>query len=138
MFLQAEAALYGWAGGANAKALYEQGITSSFARLGATIPPNFLSSNAINLDAAVGAEAKLERIITQKWVSMSGSQGFEAWSELRRTNYPSFIRPSLSSTLAEDIIANRFLYPATETARNPNTPPVELTQVPVWWDRKPL
>jgi len=138
MFLQAEAALYGWAGGASAKALYERGITSSFTRLGATLPAGFLTSNAIDLDVATTTEAKLDRIITQKWVSMSGSQGFEAWSELRRTNFPSFIKPSLSSTLLPGVIANRFLYPATETARNPNTPAVEFTQVPVWWDRKPL
>ena len=138
MFLQAEAALYGWAGSATPKSFYEQGITSSFARLGVEVPTDFLSSEAIDLDKALTTESKLDRIITQKWVSMSGSQGFEAWSELRRTNYPSFIEPSLSSTLAPGIIANRFLYPNTETVRNPNTPKVELTQIPVWWDTKPL
>ncbi len=138
MFLQAEAALYGWAGGTSAKSLYEQGIESSFVRLGTALPAGFLASVDINLDNATDTAAKLDRIITQKWVSMSGSQGFEAWAELRRTNYPSFIRPSLSSTLAPGVIANRLLYPATETARNPNTPPVALAQVPVWWDTKPL
>lgn len=138
MFLQAEAALYGWAGSASAKTLYEQGIRSSFTRLGTALPATFLASTAIDLDNATTTETKLDRIITQKWVSMSGSQGFEAWSELRRTNYPSFIRPSLSSTLAPGVIANRFPYPATESARNPNTPAVQLVQVPVWWDTKPL
>ena len=138
MFLQAEAALYGWAGSANAKTLYEQGVRSSFTRLGTALPSTFLASAPINLDNATSTEAKLDRIITQKWVSMSGSQGFEAWTELRRTNYPSFIRPSVSSTLAAGIIANRFPYPSTESARNPNTPAVQLVDVPVWWDTKPL
>jgi hypothetical protein len=158
MFLQAEAAVRGFSTG-NAKALYNQGIASSWNRLGtptsvtttsSTTPPvtttvpvlaNFLASAPIDLDnAPVGeaANSKLDRIITQKWVSMSGSQGFEAWAELRRTNFPSFIRPSLSSTLAAGVIANRFPYPATESARNPNTPAVQLVQVPVWWDTKPL
>lgn len=138
MFLQAEAALYGWAGTATAKSFYEQGIRSSFTRLGTTLPTTFLASDAISLDKATSTEAKLDRIITQKWVSMSGSQGFEAWSELRRTNYPSFIKPSLSSTLAPGVIANRFPYPNSESVRNPNTPAVQLPQVPVWWDTKPL
>lgn len=142
MFLQAEAAVRGLSNG-NAKSLYEQGITASWNRLGTptTTLATFLASTPISLDAAPAGEAansKLDRIITQKWVSMSGSQGFEAWSELRRTNFPSFIKPSASSTLSPGVIANRFLYPATETARNPNTPAVALTQIPVWWDVKPL
>jgi hypothetical protein len=165
MFLQAEAAIRGFTTG-DAKSLYNQGIASSFNRLGTPttridklksidkvtgkeverdttirVLDDLLASAPVNFDKAVGVDgpnSKLDRIITQKWVSMSGSQGFEAWSELRRTNYPSFIKPSLSSTLAPGIIANRFPYPATESARNPNTPKVELVQVPVWWDTKPL
>ena len=138
LFLQAEAALYGWAGAATPKSLYEQGIAASFDRLGVTLPATFLASADIDLDNATTTEAKLDRIITQKWVSMSGSQGIEAWSELRRTNYPSFIMPSISSVLAPGLIANRFLYPDVESSRNPNTPAVAPVQTPVWWDTKPL
>lgn len=158
LFLQAEAAERGLATGLPTKTLYEQGITASWNRLGvatsATVttgtPPmsttvpvlaNFLASAPINLDAAPtgdGAGSKLDRIITQKWVSMCGTQSFEAWTELRRTNFPSIYQFSASSSLLPGVMGNRFQYPATETQRNPNTPALVLTQVPVWWDVKPL
>lgn len=140
-FLQAEAAVRGWAAGADAKALYNEGITASFTRLGATIPTGFLTKATIDLDLAPTGEAagsKLDRIITQKWVAMCGSQNFEAWTELRRTNFPSVYQFSASTSLLPGVLGNRFQYPATETQRNPNTPPLVLTEVPVWWDVKPL
>lgn len=137
-FLQAEASLYGFGAANTPKALYEAGVEAAFDRVGRAVPAGFLASAPIDLDNAIGVEAKLDRIITQKWVSMAGSQAFEAWSELRRTNYPSFIVPSASSSLRPGVIANRFQYPDSEGARNPNTPPLEQTETPVWWDVKPL
>ncbi|GGE94944.1 SusD/RagB family nutrient-binding outer membrane lipoprotein [Hymenobacter cavernae] len=136
LFLQAEAALRGYAAGANAQALYEQGIAASFARVGRTLPATFLASPLVSFTAATTFEAKLDRIITQKWVSFNGSEGFEAWTELRRTRYPSFIAPSPASELPAGVIVKRFLYPTLETQRNSNAPAVALADVPVWWDKK--
>lgn len=137
LFLQAEAALRGYAAGASAQSLYEQGITASFTRFGRTMPAGFLASTPIAFDAATGfTERKLEQIITQKWVALNGTEGFEAWTELRRTKYPSFITPPSTSDLATGVIIKRLLYPISETQRNPNTPAVELADVPVWWDKK--
>jgi hypothetical protein len=142
LFLQAEAALRGLTTGVTAQALYEQGISASFARLGRTMPTAFLSSTDVAFDPASGtgsggfSERRLEQIITQKWVSMSGSEGFEMWTELRRTKYPSAITGTPYSDLPGKTYAKRLIYPISETSRNPNTPAVELAQVPVWWDKK--
>ena len=138
LFLQAEAALRGLAGATLPKPLYNAAITASFARIGAvtTTLPTFLASAPIDLDNATTTEGKLERIITQKWVSMSGTEGFEMWTELRRTKYPSFVTGTAYSDLPGKVYAKRLLYPIAETSRNSNTPNVELAQVPVWWDKK--
>jgi hypothetical protein len=48
--------------------------------------PN-LSTITIKWEDGASAEAKLERIITQKWIAMF-PEGQEAWSEFRRTGYP--------------------------------------------------
>jgi hypothetical protein len=147
-FLQAEAALRGLATGAgnSPEALYEKGIAASFARFGMTVPANFMALEQVSLaavstlvdgtPAADPAEARLDRLITQKWVSMSGSQGFEAWTEIRRTGYPSLIKPSLSSVLPPGAIANRLPFASSEEVRNANTPPQENLEKPVWWDKR--
>ena len=48
--------------------------------------PN-LSTITVKWSDADGFETKLERIITQKWISLY-PDGQEAWSEFRRTGYP--------------------------------------------------
>ena len=109
-FLRAEAAMRGWAGaGGTTQSLYEQGIQTSFDQYGlgsaavyiaSTSPaapyvdPKNAANNApaasnvsVKWDDAASPEAKLERIITQKWLAMY-PDGQEAWSEYRRTGYP--------------------------------------------------
>ena len=114
-FLRAEGALRGWEMGGSAQELYESGIRASFNQLGATgveayaandtsvavpyidpvTPKNsvaagspWLSKITIKWDETSSFEEKLERIITQKWIAMF-PDGQEAWSEFRRTGYPS-------------------------------------------------
>ncbi|MDE7125654.1 MAG: SusD/RagB family nutrient-binding outer membrane lipoprotein, partial [Muribaculaceae bacterium] len=36
-------------------------------------------------------EVMLEKIITQKYISLFPSDGYEAWTELRRTGYPKLL-----------------------------------------------
>ena len=154
LFLQAEASLRGLGAAGNAKSLYNAAITASFARLGVPqtttvttpgTPPvttvthvldNFLASPDVDFNNTPSDEAKLERIITQKWVSMSGTEGFEMWTELRRTKYPSFVSGTAYSDLPGKTFAKRLIYPISETSRNANAPQVELAYVPVWWDKK--
>ena len=139
LFLQAEAALRGLAGSATPQALYEAGIQASFARFGRTVPTGFLTSTDIAFDGGSSAgfsERRLEQIITQKWVALNGTEGFEAWTELRRTKYPSFITGTPYSDLPNRTYAKRLIYPFTEISRNANAPAVETAEVPVWWDKK--
>lgn len=113
-FLKAEAALRGWTtnggtGDGAAKQFYEEGIQTSFDQWGVgsatyltsgKIPSAFVdqlqpateSSAAVSTTTtawsdAVNNEEKLEKIITQKWIS-GFPEGYNAWAEYRRTGYP--------------------------------------------------
>lgn len=82
---------------------------------------------------AGSVQDKLRFIITQKWFSMNGNQGFEAWTEWRRTGYPDFFTISVNS-----IIGNKFpralFYPDVEVQRNRSFPGQRLITDKVWWD----
>lgn len=94
----------------------------------------------------------------QKWIHLSGTNNFEAWCELRRIGYPAFgsitaadmfnsgalnyeiYEPgtlytpyTVSSTVGENKILQRFPYPSDATARNSNTPTNKGDLVPVFW-----
>jgi|GEM_PF-113163 len=76
---------------------------------------------------------KLRFIITQKWLSMCGSQGFEAWTEYRRTGYPDFLVISSNSLIGNEF-PKRFLYPSSESTENSNYPGLKSITDKVWWD----
>ena len=42
----------------------------------------------VKWDDSESDETKLEKIITQKWISMFPNGGYEAWTDFRRTGYP--------------------------------------------------
>ncbi len=111
-FLMAEAALRGWQGGKSAQHHYERGIAMSFAEWGASGLSNYLKDDislpidyddpkargpvndfksrittTIKWDEAADNEIKLEKIITQKWIS-GFTNSMEAWTDHRRTGYP--------------------------------------------------
>src|SRR2546430_11656629 len=107
-FLKAEAYMRGWAAG-NAKAAYDSAITlsvemyyatynrNSFAVPKATAPPPDTVTAFINGPAVV-YDGTLQRIATQKWIHLGIVQPYEAWAELRRTDYPE---------LPQDVIGGR-------------------------------
>lgn len=136
-FLQAEAAARGW--GSNPAALptlFSTGIRTSFNALG-------LSDAQAAAYIATAPDAKLpgnlngniRAIITQKYYAMDGFQGFEAWTEWRRTGYPDFLVPSVASIIGAGKLPLRFLYPNTEVTTNLNYPGTKTVDVPVWWDK---
>ncbi|SFB87630.1 Susd and RagB outer membrane lipoprotein [Zunongwangia mangrovi] len=112
-FLRAEGALRGWNMGGSAEDFYAQGVQLSFDEFNTagasdyladatstfadyTDPKNpensFSGSSDVTIawDDAASNELKLEKIITQKWISLFPN-GQEAWSEFRRTGYPRLI-----------------------------------------------
>jgi len=83
-------------------------------------------------DAAPTAESKINAVIGQAWIAGWGN-GFEAYNAMRRTGYPTSLRPPI--TLYSQF-ALRWPVPATEGALNPNAPsplPVYFSE-PVFWD----
>lgn len=111
-FTLAEAALRGWTGSGTAKEHYEAGVRASFAEWGAGGVDDYLmddsklpidyddpkASGAINdfvnrmtvtvkWDEAADNEVKLDKIMTQKWIS-SVHNTIEIWVDHRRTGYP--------------------------------------------------
>jgi hypothetical protein len=133
-FLQAEAVVRGWlTSGSSASELFAQGIRASFSSYDVAGVEAYLSSSPAAQWPA-GMEAQIRAIITQKWLAMTGNQGFEAWTEWRRTGYPDFFTVSVATVLGDDRMPARILYPASEVTRNVNFPGVKQVYEPVWWD----
>ena len=133
-FLQAEAAARGWGTG-NAKTLFEQGIRASFTAVGlTTAQADAYIAAAPDAQWPATLADQIRAIITQKYYAMNGFQGFEAWTEWRRTGYPTFLVKSIASQLGNNLLPVRLLYPETEITRNSNFPGVKLITDKVWWD----
>jgi hypothetical protein len=81
-----------------------------------------------------GTQAQIRAIIIQKWLAMTGNQGFEAFTEWRRTNYPDFFTTSAASTIGAGRMPERLIYPNSEVTRNANFPGIALIYTKVWWD----
>jgi hypothetical protein len=149
-FLQAEADVR-YNGGANAQALYNQGVTAAF---------NYTGNNASSFIAAGGAYAwgaeieggqpltPLAQIIRQKWAASAyGCHAIESWFDFNRTGFParspvystdpSYVPGQLvvsaTSVLGPGLMPARLVYPYTEVSRNTNSPAAVPITVPVWW-----
>lgn len=134
-FLQAEAVARGWATG-DAAGLYTQGIQASFAATAAGDPTTYINTAPDGLQAltaAVTVNDKVKAIITQKYYAMCGFQGFEAWTEWRRTGYPTFFVQSAATTIAPGQMPLRMLYPNSELTSNSSYPGTIPIFKPVWW-----
>ena len=61
---------------------------------------------------------KMDAIITQKWLHFGFLASREAWSDIRRTGYPSGLAfPEVAGTITN--VPNRWRYPNTEVNYNP-------------------
>src|SRR5690606_13582929 len=134
-FLRAEGVLRGWnMGGGTVQSFYEDGIRTSIKANGVSGADEYLQSTSTQLpyvdpkrpdynspaltdvtvkwDESLGMEKKLEKIITQKWITMF-PEGTEAWSEFRRTGYPKLyhIMASANPLLPTGTFIKRLTYP---------------------------
>ncbi|PYP11472.1 MAG: hypothetical protein DMD56_06685 [Gemmatimonadetes bacterium] len=86
----------------------------------------------------VAYDGTLERIATQKWIHLGIVQPYEAWAELRRTDYPVLPPDQLGGRLLERTV--RIVYPSTEVTNNSQSyEAVRAKDTPttrVWWDVK--
>lgn len=131
-FLQAEASARGY-GGNDAASLYAQGISASFSSY--DIAEGTYVADRVAAFPAAAAD-RIRDIITQKYFAMCGNQGFEAWTEWRRTGYPGFLIKSKASIYNDNSMPQRFLYPVSEVTNNGNYPGSKLLTDKVWWDTK--
>ncbi|MBP1166282.1 MULTISPECIES: SusD/RagB family nutrient-binding outer membrane lipoprotein [unclassified Chryseobacterium] len=172
-FLKAEAALRGYAGAGDIQANYTTGVQQSFGEWGksanvasyladttSTEAPYVDPKNAEN-NVAVGNpqlstitiawnngdtnERKLERIITQKWLSLYPN-GPEAWAEQRRTGYPILFKVRKNDSggaISTEAMIRRIpftidtktsLYNYQQAAQMLNGPDTGGTKL--WWDKK--
>ncbi|NJN33006.1 MAG: SusD/RagB family nutrient-binding outer membrane lipoprotein [Saprospiraceae bacterium] len=135
-FLQAEAISRGWLKSTlKAEEAYADGIYSSFLENGLTTAAadtTVLKSSPFPTTGTV--QQKVRAIINQKWLAMCGTQGFEAWTEWRRTGYPT-LKTSASSVLPTAVFPSRLIYPDREINRNLNFPGVKVVSEKLWWDK---
>jgi hypothetical protein len=113
-FLIAEAINEGYvAGGLTAaETAYKSGITASAAQFGVTAS---MSAYLVNPLVTFGTQADArEKIAEQTWIALYG-QGFEAWTEWRRTKYP-VLSPVANAAIPS--IPLRLLYNSLEASLN--------------------
>ena len=111
-FLMAEAANKGYISGglSTVNTFYNNGITASFAANGLNAA-EYLAQDGIAITSQADGTSK---IATQQWIALFG-QGFETWTEWRRTKLP-VLTPAVEGDIAE--IPSRFYYPTLEPSLN--------------------
>jgi len=153
LFLQAEVAARGWVGAGSDSSLFYQGIQASFDYYSADMNSYYGVTGAVGYNTYISGDTsvpgtpgywtiyptggstdqKVRFIITQKWFAMCGNQGFEAWTEWRRTGYPDFLITSLSAVNG-GTKPRRFLYPTSESTVNSSFPGLAPLTLKMWWD----
>jgi hypothetical protein len=170
LFTLAEASLRGWAGAGAAQDNYENGVRASFAEWGAggvdaylendtDLPSDYIDPKesrnnfanrmtvTVKWDEAADNEVKLDKILTQKWIS-SVHNTIEIWVDHRRTGYPKlpYVSKNDSDATWGVIPANDFLrrMPFVNAERNNNAAGVadatsklggpDEIGTRLWWD----
>ena len=137
----------GWTAG-DPKAAYDNALRLSVEMYYATYngndsattkvtPPSPAAVDAFINGPSVVYNGTLERIATQKWIHLGIVQPYEAWAELRRTDYPVLPSDKIGGRLLERTV--RIVYPSTEVTNNPSYQAVRANDTPttrVWWDVK--
>jgi hypothetical protein len=162
-FLRSEGALNGWAMGGTAQELYEKGIRTSLNQWGTTDEARitaYINSLAtpvapqdqqnsppltnIPVKWADAPEAQREQINTQKWLALY-PDGFEAWANFRRSDYPR-LYPVVASD-NPDLPVGTFIkrIPFITLEKQTNGPAVTAAEAllggpdkastPLWWDK---
>lgn len=135
-FLQAEAIQRGYIAG-NAQAMFEAGITASFNLLGnpGDAAAYILASSGVNRIGWNGSTNKIEAIMTQKWIALSGFNAIESFIDFNRTGFPD---APLSVIAEKPNRPYRMLYPASEYSTNSANVPGQTSSdafsSKIFWD----
>lgn len=137
-FLQSEAAFrYPSVFTKDAKTLFEQGITASFAfysptYTGVTLPALDAAAYITASDSYAGigwtaSTDKIQAIMTQKWLALTGIHGIEPFIDYTRTGYPLTPQPLTANGPTKP---KRLFYPLSEyVANRDNIPALSLQQL---------
>jgi len=138
--------------GASGKAKYDAAITENFRKnaIPAATATTFING-AYAYPSAGTFDQKLEAIIVQKWVASFPENGFEAFFEKNRTDYPrtspvaqnvpSYKGGQFTFSASPDVIVTygsfpkRIPYPLSERNYNPNTPKLLDVTTKIWWNK---
>ena len=115
-FMLAEAAERGIAGFTNPASHYASAITASFDYYEVPGAAAYLLQPSVAYATATGTWK--QKIGTQKWIALY-NQGFNAWTEFRRLDYPALVAPATASANADGVVPRRFTYPIGEQTLNP-------------------
>ena len=85
-FIEAEAELMGNDDAVAAEGALKEAITASLEKIVGAADIDYVNANG-DLASLASKEARLERIITQKYIALY-SHGLECWTDFRRTGYP--------------------------------------------------
>jgi hypothetical protein len=135
-FLQAEAVERGKLTGV-AKTLYDQGVQASFTYLGATIGTYLTTVDATNGFGYTGSTNKIQAILSQKWIALSGVHGVENFINYTRTGFPT-ITSTINNANIQPSRPKRLIYPISEyNANSANVPILTAAQIttqgPFWY-----
>lgn len=149
LFIWAEAAQRGLIAGGDATAqeYYNKAIEASIRHWSANPGnPKAVSESAIEqYIKKVEYDGSYEQLMNQKYVALFWV-GFEAWSEYRRSGYPSLVISR--STMNDHILPCRFQYPINTAKTNPENYRTAVERLvkdyagnddmktPVWWSKK--
>jgi hypothetical protein len=136
LFSMAEAAQLGWISG-DVEDLYYQGIEASLDQYGvADGYATYVTNSWVMFDSSKA----IEQILTQKWIA-NFLNGYEAWSDWRRTGFPT-LTPAEDALNDSKEIPVRQAYPLFEVNLNStNYDAVVARQgadnldTKVWWDQ---
>ncbi|WP_418696341.1 SusD/RagB family nutrient-binding outer membrane lipoprotein [Bacteroides sp.] len=142
---------------ADAATHYAKAVEASFASAGVSGAAEYVARfpyDSNNYQKSIGHA---------KWVALAGTNPFEAWCELRRLDYPAFgtikgsdiytvgvddsYNPSVYvpytlytpiqvfGQIGDNKLLERYPYPESSSARNPNTPAYPGYTTPVFWGK---
>lgn len=115
---------------------FEEGVRQAFRLVGSTATnANTLTSSGLaNCDWTASTD-KLAAIATQKWFALANFNGFEAWSEYRRTRLP--VTPQTPQVTTADRPL-RLFYPNTEGGSNAANVSaqgtIDIFKTKIFWD----
>lgn len=119
-----------------AQSYYEEGVRQAFRLVGSTADQaNTLTTSGLNNCDWTASADKLAAIATQKWFGLANFQGFEAWTEYRRTRLP--VTPQTPQVVTADRPL-RLFYPNTEGGSNAANVAaqgtIDIFKTKIFWD----